>query len=424
MLFANPEFDLVSFITPSDNPVTRAQKILHKRFPNIAESAFDEKSVANILGVDEWMDLRPYMDMDLPEVKKSIASLDGKVFHPLAQSASNYLAFITNSMDCFIKACEGLKDKLGFTENFSIGSQGQLAKLYYSNWLEPMTALLSSLASSTMDDKSHAVDNVALNSLYRSLELFCDKAESLLRGNYEAFSVYYDENYGGQFYKELTELKSYLSFELGYTFHYTEMLIHAQKEGFLLYTLNPALSTKDDADNYSKDLCYTMKERFDVNVRSGKANDICSELIGFKAGYQQMKGNIFNGKKPFSLLSPPAETLRKATEQFSQRELPQSVADSQNQSLFSCHLDGADMWRVLFESSSRKGIQDFVVKENAVDGFEPVMSTFNWISDAASAWRCYFEMGQPKEVREFLSETARVTMASIATMTATKNQQK
>jgi hypothetical protein len=421
MLFANPDFDLVLFITPTKNPIEEAQKTLHCRFPNIPEADFDESLVASMLGVDEFMDLRPYANELLPEVHRNLQCLGGKNLHPLAQSAFNHLAFVTRIMDCFVKACYALKDDLGLVQDFSVGSKDELAKSYYEFWLPAMTKVLSLISNVTDEDDDSRVDGTQLDSLYRAIETFATEATILLAGNLEEFYAYYDDNYSGQFDKELDDIKNHLVFDAMSAIHYIKMLGHAKNEGLLDFTLNPALSTKEDVESGSRKICDVMKNKCEIKIKPNKAKNLYAELMGFPSGYQQIRKRLYNEDKPYSLLSHPAKIMYEASEVFCRQTPPEPIVNNKTYSIYTCNFFEIKNWNEQFSILLRKGFSKASYSKYMPDRTDSRQDMYEWLCDSASCWQGCYEKELKDEVEGFMDESSRLMVMILATMT-TENE--
>lgn len=417
MLFANPDFDLVLFITPTANPVEDARKALHRRFPNIPEADFDEGTISSMLGVDAFMDLHPYANEGLPEVHRNIQALESKTLHPLAQSAFNHLAFVTNIMDCLVKACDALKDELGFPQDFSIDSQAPLAKIYYECWLPTMTKVLSLTSNMTGEGHELKVDREQLASLYRTIEMFAAEAMLLLKGNFESFYTYYDKHYSGQFGRELQNIKNHLVFDAMSAVHYIKMLGHAERDGLLPFTLNPALSTKEDVNSGSRKICDIIKKSFDITIKPSKAKDIYSELVGFPSGYQQIKKRLYNEDKPYSLLSHPAKIMHEASKSFCRQTLPESIVNDKKSSIYASHLFEVKNWNEQLKILIGKGIGKATYSKCMIDRYDSCQDMYEWLCDSVSSWQRYYEMSLEDDVETFMDESSRLMVMILATMT-------
>lgn len=379
MLFSKPEFDLVLLITPANNPVDRARKVLHKRFPNIKEQDFSDNFIAKAMSVDGWMDLRPYCTDKFGSVGQNVAHLNscGEP-HPLAQSAINHLAFITQIMDCFIKACDSLSESLSLGEDYSFEGGSALSVLYYQKWLPVATAIMSLVASVKERRYEMPVKSLACRALWGIITRFADEADGIVKNRLDAFYDYYDIHYGGQFDRELDNLKNYMGAEFGYTVQYINMLNFAKESNLLPFTINPAISDKGELSLRVKSFCNAMHDEFGVSVKSGKAKDVYAELAGFRAGYQQMKNRLYRVGATF-------DTETENERQFHKLAISHYGLSEDGPS------DDVRAWEIGFADVLPIGSDEVGMCEE-----EFIQHVHECLSDDASAWEMYYRDGENK----------------------------
>lgn len=379
MLFTSPGFDLVVFITPSENPLEKARKTLHKRFPNIKEECFSDSLILKSLMIDEVMDIRPYSGYGYESIMSNLEELEGIELHPLVKCVFNRFAFITRVMDCFLKACENLSEPLGFKQDFSVNGTSKISKIYCDQWLEEMTYTMSLLAK--LGEKSSSKILRAMNKfnrqfkyLFRAIDLFSSEAEKLIGNNLSVFSEYYDEHYGGQFDKELGNLKSLMSLEFGYANQYLMMLINAKNEDLLPLLKNPMVSDKNAFNYYVDNICNAFKNQLGLNLRKNKAKDLLAELHDFPSGYQQMNDLLYTPTQNYSVTTENAKLLIEDLEVENFRE--------QVNSLLWGRINPLD-WDSVFSESEPVEVTDF---RNDLP-----QDINEWIIDLASNWSEYYK---------------------------------
>lgn len=405
MLFSKPEFDLVLLITPANNPVDRARKVLHKRFPNIKEQDFSDNFIAKAMSVDGWMDLRPCCEDPFSAASRNIANLDscGEP-HPLGQSAINHLAFITQIMDCFIKACESLSEPLNLGEDYSFYGSSNLSMLYYLQWLPMVTGLMSVIAGVKEDNMGKNVKALGYHALYEVIVRFSDEANNLVNDHLDEFYDYYDTHYGGQFDRELDNLKNYMGAEFGYAVQYINMLSFAKKSNLLPFTINPAISDKGELDLRVKSFCNAMHDEFGIVVKSGKAKDVYAELAGFSAGYQQMKNRLYRVGTKF-------DTETENERQFHKLAISHYGLSEGGPS------DGVRAWEMGFADVLPIGCDEVGVCEE-----EFMQHVHECLSDDASAWEMYYRDGENKTDFGTLMRRVEMITRLIALITTEKNK--
>lgn len=295
MLITSAAIDLVMFVTPSENPIDKARKILENKFPNIRESEFSDKFILKILGAEQVMDLRPYCE-DYPFIGSNLEKIEGDNLHPLAQAAFNHLAFSTRIMDCFIASCKGLMLSLDFEACSSGADFAKLTELYHTQWLRKISSIMPVVASIGKEDIAQSIqyiDPTVFTSLQDAINAFSIEANKFTNGNMGAFYDYYDKHYKGQFDKELGNLKNYIGLDFGYAIQYIKMLSHAKNMNLLSSTLNPTLYSQDDFKRHSERLRDRFEKILGVRISIESACDLYSELHGFDIEHKELKEVLY-----------------------------------------------------------------------------------------------------------------------------------